>query len=284
MRRLLSFTAFVVSLLAVGAAFLPLSLVPAPRRWHLKAAALGIWARVVLRAFNISISESHDAVNHPARQRRKARVLVANHVSYLDIPVLMARFPCLFLGKAEITTWPIMGWIARRSGMVFVERNSLWSRARSVLAIQERLQAGISLVVFPEGTTSLDGPRRGSANFYSGAFRAARMEDCPVELVYLDYEDPEECAWLGDDDFLSHLWRFLGRRRTQVRLRTEWIDGITDRRAQRRSTNFTRHWLLQSGRNGLGFDSRPEIELGMASVLLKNLGQPAIPAGQFVEA
>jgi 1-acyl-sn-glycerol-3-phosphate acyltransferase len=277
--RSLKFGAFVLSLLAVGAAFLPLSLVPAPHRWHLKARLLTTWSRIVLKAFGIRVSE--EALAAPSASG--SRVIVANHVSYLDIPVLLARSPCLFLGKEEITLWPIIGWIAKRSGMVFVKRESLWSRARSVLSIQDRVQAGLPLVVFPEGTTSVEGPRKGRSNFFAGAFRAARMGSCPIEMVYIEYESEKDCAWLGDDDFVSHLWTFLGRKRTQVRLRTEWIDEVPDRAAQRRTTAFTRHWLLQNGRN-LDLRSRPERAASRTEALLVNSRHPAVPTGRFVEA
>jgi 1-acyl-sn-glycerol-3-phosphate acyltransferase len=257
MRLLRCFT-FVSSLLILGALFLPLALVPAPRRWHLKSRLLGAWARWILPRIGIHISEAPDHV-----PPHTARVIVANHISYLDIPLLLARGPCLFLGKEEILSWPIIGWIARRSGMVFVKRSDLWSRARSILSLQQRLQAGISVVVFPEGTTSLEGPRKGWAAFFSGAFRAARMESCPLELVYIEYDRPEICAWLGDDSFVTHLWQFLARPRTHVRLRSEMIYEIPDRATQRESSGFSRRWMLSAGRNSshtVRPRSRPEVD------------------------
>jgi|GEM_PF-1196000 len=278
--RTLKFAAFLMSVVAVGALIAPLSLAPAPRRWHWMAEVLRLWARIVLHTFGIRRSEALESGAAPAG----ARVIVGNHVSYLDIPVLLARSRCLFLAKEEITAWPIMGWIARRSGMVFVKREDLWSRARSVLSIQERLQAGLSIVVFPEGTTSIEGPLLGRSHFFAGAFRAARMESCPIELVYLDYEDPEECAWVGDDEFLPHLWSFLGRKRTQVRVRSTWVTGVEDRAAQRRTVWFTRQWLLQSGRN---LDLRPSPERAFQDTLTRlfeDSTKPRSPIGGFVES
>jgi 1-acyl-sn-glycerol-3-phosphate acyltransferase len=103
---------FLSSLLFVAFGFLPLALVPAPRRWHLKARLLRNWARWILPRIGIHVSEEEaDDDAHSG-----GRVIVANHLSYLDIPILLARAPCSFLGKEEITAGPLIGWIARRSG------------------------------------------------------------------------------------------------------------------------------------------------------------------------
>ncbi len=235
---------FAVSLFIVGFAMLPIGVLAREEdRWRVGARLLHLWARIVLRSFGIRVAEPR------APGFGTPRVLVSNHVSYLDIPVHLARGPCLFLAKSEVARWPIIGRIARRAGVVFVDRDDLWSRARAILEISRRLQAGLSVVVFPEGTTSLTGPVRGEASLFAGAFRAARMECRPVEALFLEYDDPARCAWLGDDDFASHLWNFLKGKRTLVRVRSARLEAVEDRAAQRASVHGFRDWVLEKGRS-----------------------------------
>ena len=244
--RFVSFVAFVLSAACVAALLIPLSLFPENIRLRICAGLLCSWSRLTLKIFRIRV---HERSSEEQTLDPRARVIVANHVSYLDIAVLLSRGPCTFVAKAEVSRWPLIGWIGRQSGMVFVERASLWSRAHSLLQLQSRLQQGMDIVVFPEGSTSLEGPRRRLSNFFAGAFRIARMESAPVEMVYLDYSNPERCAWLGDDAFVPHLWALYSKAGSRVNLRSETVQEVRDRRHQRRVHGYCRNWLLEGGRN-----------------------------------
>ena len=221
------------------------------------AQLIHVWSRVVMRLFGFDIRER--SVSGPESGPRAPRVIVSNHLSYLDIPVLLSRGPCIFLGKKEIASWPLIGCIAKTAGIVLVDRDSLFGRARSLLELQTRLQSGMDVVIFPEGTTSLEGPVRGLSSFYQGAFRLARMEDALIELVYLDYDQSERCAWLGNDDFVSHLWSLLSSRGGCVRLRSAIIDTVVDRQSQRRASNYSRGWMLSGGRNLFDFPPMKQV-------------------------
>ena len=85
-------------------------------------------------------------------------LLVANHVSWLDIPVLSAVAPVSFIAKREMITWPIFGWLARGQRTVFVDRADRRGAGRQAAEIADRLRHGDVMVLFPEGTTS-DGNR-----------------------------------------------------------------------------------------------------------------------------
>ncbi|MBS1984013.1 MAG: 1-acyl-sn-glycerol-3-phosphate acyltransferase [Bdellovibrionales bacterium] len=245
MRRLFAVSGFVASTALCGLIITPISLLPDRQRYRWSGRVLQLWAKFVLGLFRIRIHErpASDAVAH------SPRVIIANHVSYLDIPVLLSRGPCVFIAKHEVSQWPLLGWVARRAGVVFVKRGKLWSRASALLHLQSRLQLGLDIVIFPEGSTSIDGPRRRSANFFSGAFRIARMESAPVESVYIDYTDVERCAWLDDQDFAPHVWRLYSPKGTRVSLRSEVITAVTTRAEQREALAFCRSWLLEGGRN-----------------------------------
>ena len=86
-------------------------------------------------------------------------LLVSNHLGYLDMILLGARLPVVFVAKAEVARWPVFGPLARQSGTLFVDRTLRRDAVRASGAIEEVLRAGRSLVLFPEGT-STDGADR----------------------------------------------------------------------------------------------------------------------------
>ncbi len=133
-------------------------------------------------------------------------LFVGNHLSYLDVPLLMSQVPVVFLGKAEIAKWPILGAAGRLAGMVFVQRESDGSRREASRAILECLQTrGMSLGLFPSGTTSLDERRP----WRSGAFRIAQEGQVPIQPFRLSYDPEALAAFVGKDTLLPHLYRLL---------------------------------------------------------------------------
>lgn len=144
-------------------------------------------------------------------------LLVSNHVSWLDIPVIAAVRPCQFLAKAEISQWPLIGWLARGTGTLFIRRGGGEARSKA-LEIQGQLRAGHSVLIFPEGTTT-DG--RQVRRFFAPLFAAAGP--AVVQPLAIRYHDPAggvdtALAFTGADRFERHLWRVLGYRRIVVTL------------------------------------------------------------------
>jgi 1-acyl-sn-glycerol-3-phosphate acyltransferase len=139
-------------------------------------------------------------------------VVVANHLSYLDILILSAAMPCFFVAKAEIGGWPYFGEAARSGGTIFIDRTSLASAEKVSAIIAERLSLPVPILFFPEGT-STDGSSL--LRFHSRLFQPAAVAGAPVTAAAIRYviEDgtPErELCWFGDDSFLPHLWKALG--------------------------------------------------------------------------
>jgi 1-acyl-sn-glycerol-3-phosphate acyltransferase len=139
-------------------------------------------------------------------------LLVANHLSYLDILIIGAATPCFFVSKAEIGGWFFFGQAARAGGTLFIDRASLASAEKVSAMIAERLKLPVPVLFFPEGTTS-DG--RTLLRFRSRFFDPAAVAGAPVTTATLRYvlQDgtPEsELCWVGDDLFLPHLWKVLG--------------------------------------------------------------------------
>jgi 1-acyl-sn-glycerol-3-phosphate acyltransferase len=117
-------------------------------------------------------------------QPNRSYIFVANHISYLDSAIIPKTFrmPVRPLGKVEMARIPIFGFIYRNA-IVTVDRSSAENRARSVKALKEVLQQGISVLVFPEGTFNTTG--RPLKEFYDGAFRIAIETGTPIMPVLL---------------------------------------------------------------------------------------------------
>lgn len=147
--------------------------------------------------------------------RVAGRLVVANHVSWLDPLVFGAMEPLCPLAKREVASWPAISTFARLQEAVFVDRTRRRDILRVNRAMAERLQRGRSVLFFPEGTTH-DGVRRG--RFLTSHFacltatppQGPPLPDAIVQPVAIAYDDPA-VAWVGDATLLPHLWAILGR-------------------------------------------------------------------------
>jgi lyso-ornithine lipid O-acyltransferase len=145
-------------------------------------------------------------------------VLVANHLGYIDPVVLCSLVPCSPIAKSEIQSWPVVGEPLRRLNVSFVRRGSAQSGARVLKQCLQTLRAGVSVLNFPEGTTS----RGGLLPFQLGAFWLARRSGLPILPVGMEFETPEMC-WVDAEAFLPHygrvLWgRLRGKKSLNVRV------------------------------------------------------------------
>ena len=143
-------------------------------------------------------------------------LLVANHVSWLDIPVLGSLCRTGFLSKAEVRQWPVVGWMAAAAGTAFIRRGGHQaSDIRGQLAA--RITAGGRVALFPEGTTT---EGAGVGPFYPRLFAAALDANAPVQPVAIRYFSGETldpvAPFVGDESFGRHLWRVLGHRIDRV--------------------------------------------------------------------
>ncbi|MGH9380285.1 MAG: lysophospholipid acyltransferase family protein [Thermoanaerobaculia bacterium] len=148
---------------------------------RLGAAIARTWARGLLLASGVRVSQGHRALPDPAA----TYVYMPNHQSRFDIPVLLATLPgqVRFLAKRSLLQIPVFGWALRTLGFVPVDRDDR-SRARDMFGVASaRLAAGISLVVFPEGTRGRDGRL---LPFQRGAFLLALRAGCPILPVGLE--------------------------------------------------------------------------------------------------
>ena len=161
--------------------------------------------RIVLAAIGIDYRVEGEAPSG-------ATLIVANHLSYLDIAICSAAAPSLFVAKHEIADWPGFGTLARIGGTIFVDRVSRISAWEVADRMASRLAERVPVLLFPEGT-STDGSE--VVRFHPTLFAAAVEGGLPVTPVAIFYEphgakkEERDLCWYGDELFFPHLLRVL---------------------------------------------------------------------------
>jgi 1-acyl-sn-glycerol-3-phosphate acyltransferase len=218
---LTGFFALTVPLMPVQAALIRLSPTAARRFPHW-------YHRQVCRLFGIRITVEG------AVARDKPVLIVSNHTSWLDIPVLSAVAPVSFVAKKEVAGWPFVSWLAKLQRSVFVDRQRRGAVGETTSEIIRRLQGGDTVVLFAEGTSS-DGNR--VLPFKTALFAAAKPStkaaaqapDAVVQTLSLVYTrlhgvpfgraDRSLVGWYGDMEMQSHAWQLLRAGPLDVRIR-----------------------------------------------------------------
>jgi 1-acyl-sn-glycerol-3-phosphate acyltransferase len=196
-----------------------------------------LWAQGCARRFLTSLDIAYTVEGEPATHG----LVVANHLSYIDIIVLSAAMPCFFVAKMEIGGWPFFGRAARSGGTIFVDRGSLESAQSVAEQMKERLQLPIQVPVllFPEGT-STDGSE--VIRFHSRLIDPATSLGVPITTAAIRYAihdgTPErELCWYGDETFVDHLWKVLGVGGFEAEVRFGEPRVYTDRRVAADTTH-----------------------------------------------
>lgn len=157
------------------------------------------WNKGVCNIFHATIS-SH------GRMQCEPTLYVMNHISWFDIPILACQQPLHFLSKAEVRTWPLIGWLADRAGTLFIQRGRHGAAQKSLKEITGCLQSGGSVVIFPEGTTT-DG--KGVKKFHGRLLQAAIDAQVKIQPIALRY--PHEhgvnpnVPYIGEMTFMDSL-------------------------------------------------------------------------------
>ncbi|WP_078890095.1 lysophospholipid acyltransferase family protein [Streptomyces maremycinicus] len=200
-RAVLRLTAVVV-LVLVGVALAPVG------GWFPSRVVRG-WSRSVVRAAGVRVRVTGATV-----PTGTGLLLVANHISWLDIPLLAGVRPARMLAKAEIRGWPVAGTLVARGGVLFIDRDRLRALPSTVAVIADTLRAGRAVAVFPEGSTWCG---RAQGHFRRAVFQAALDARVPVQPVRIRYRDragaaSTVAAFVGDDPLLASLWRVVSAR------------------------------------------------------------------------
>jgi 1-acyl-sn-glycerol-3-phosphate acyltransferase len=142
------------------------------------------WARGLLTILNVQLSvrgESPDLSSQGV-------MFVANHVSWIDIYLLFAVRPARFIAKAEIRSWPVLGWFALKTGTLFIERGKRQDTFRINQQAAAALKAGDCVALFPEGTTS-DGTRLG--HFHASLLQPAVHTEATLWPMAIRFHHPD---------------------------------------------------------------------------------------------
>lgn len=163
------------------------------------------WSRQLLAICGVAFEKS------PGAPALAHAMIVANHVSWLDIFVINAMHPCRFVAKSEIRQWPMLGWLAEKAGTVFIARGQRRDLRHIFKGLVASLQQGERVAFFPEGTTAPQGALMPfHANFYEAAVDAAVMVQ-PYALRYVDAAGVLHPAieFLGDMTFADSMLTIL---------------------------------------------------------------------------
>lgn len=148
-------------------------------------------------------------------------LLVANHVSFLDIFVINALLPLTFVAKREVANWPLFGWLTARTGNLFIERGHRQAAYAMQSRMAETLRSGQRLCIFPEGTSSSG---EGVLPFHAALLESAIAAEAPVICLALAYQDAAgewsaAPAFVGDDSLIECLWRIAAHPGLVARVR-----------------------------------------------------------------
>jgi 1-acyl-sn-glycerol-3-phosphate acyltransferase len=161
-------------------------------------------------------------------------LLVSNHLSYLDILVLVSLTPAVFVSKSEVRSWPVFGWFARMAGTLFLQRARRADVARISEEIATALRGGHLVVLFPEGTSS-DG--RQVLPFRSSLLEPVNGQQRPLSVACIAYAvadgsaENDVCYW-GDRTFFPHLVKLMTKEKVRARVRFSRVESRADDRKE----------------------------------------------------
>ena len=162
------------------------------------------WSLSLLRVFGMRARRFGEAQRDPV-------LFVANHTSWIDITMLHSQRAACFVAKAEIAGWPLIGWLAASGGTIFHRRGNNHSLSTVMQVMVERLRAGRSVAVFPEGGTSYNGVLK---VFHARIFQAALDADVTVQPVALRLARNGrrllDAGFREDESFFRNIVRMLG--------------------------------------------------------------------------
>ncbi|MFH8381690.1 lysophospholipid acyltransferase family protein [Kitasatospora sp. NPDC018058] len=211
LRRALRLAACLTAVLAGVLLSLPVRLLPHGARDRL----IRLWARVLLRTLGVTVHLGPPGTPVPGGAVGGGGALVvANHVSWLDILLLAAGRPGRSLAKTEVRQWPVLGRLVAWGGTVFLDRDRLRTLPDTVAAVAEVLRSGQPVIVFPEGSTWCG---RESGRFRPALFQAAVEAGAFVQPVTIRYRladgrPTSAPAFIGDDGLLTSLARVVAVR------------------------------------------------------------------------
>ncbi len=168
------------------------------------------WLRWFGLIINLQIVKEGELPEQPA-------IIVSNHISWLDIVVIGQYLPAYFVAKSDILSWPVIGFLARQAGTIFIRRGD----KKHIMATAEKmvwlLKQNSNIIAFPEGTTT-----KGDSvlSFHASLFQPALLTKSVIQPTAIQYQGlaKEQAPFVGDDAFVPHLIKILSLDKIEVHL------------------------------------------------------------------
>ncbi len=188
------------------------------------------WSGRLLRIFALEVR----VAGHLADRRATGLVLVANHLSWLDIFVIDALQPACFIAKHDLKRWPVVGWLIRGVGTLFIDRSARRHLHEANEAVGRALARGDVVAIFPEGRI---GDGRDVLPFHGSLLQPvvaqhARVQPVAIRYRTIDGRAASHAVWSPDVGFLGSVWRVTGLAASRVDLTL--LDPLDGRGAHRR--------------------------------------------------
>lgn len=210
---MIRFPFVLLALIVLTLVLLPFQLIALALDWRLQRTIPHFFHRALCALVGIRVREvGQRAPDAPA-------LILANHVSWLDICVISALGPVVFIAKSEVARWPVFGWLAKLQRTIFIDRQARHRTGAATKEIGERLLTGDAVVLFAEGTSS-DGIRIlpfrsaliGAVHHALGQSKQhSAITVQPMSLAYVKVSGlpvgralRERVAWYGDVDLIPH--------------------------------------------------------------------------------
>src|SRR5262252_1755260 len=220
---------------------------------------IGAWSRGLLRICGMRVVVAGRAFD-PRLAREgvvpgtTGRLVLANHISWIDVFALLGTLPSRFVAKSEIGRWPLVGWLVTLVGTLYIERGRRHAVAAMNQRVRDRLEAGETIVVFGEGTT---GDGFSLMPFHSNLIAPALDVGCEIWPVALRYTEEgaqtSAAGFVGDMGLVTSLWNILVAR--DIAVEVACLPGFIA------SAERTRHELAQRARvaiaDHLGIEMEP---------------------------
>jgi lyso-ornithine lipid O-acyltransferase len=244
-------TSIALAFVALTLALLPFQLIGMVFDLRLQRSIPHVYHRILCALIGVRIREIG------TRSSASPALILSNHVSWLDICVITALGPVVFVAKSEVAGWPVFGWLARLQRTIFINRQARHQTGAATREIAGRLLGGDAVVLFAEGTSS-DGIRVlpfrsalvGAVHHALGAGTPhTHVTVQPMSLAYVSLSGlrmgrglREQVAWYGDADLVPHLLSVLASGAVDVTV--SWGEAVAydmsaDRKAIARDAEFS---------------------------------------------
>jgi len=204
-------TLFINGLIIAGVIFPVLGFLYSVREAKTKRDALKIrWLQWFSAIVNLHIIKDGEL---PERRA----IFVSNHISWLDIIVIGQYLPTYFVAKSDISSWPVIGYLSRQAGTIFIRRGNKQQIRTTAEKMVWLLKQNSNIIAFPEGTTTSGNE---VLHFHSSLFQPALLTRSAIQPVALQYlgAAKEHAPFVGDDGFVPHLIKMLSMDKIEVRL------------------------------------------------------------------